>query len=139
VGNRQITKPARIAAWDTPRLLEVIDFFGSIPGGEIQMGVDELVKLTGIAETAFKRYTKWACRYGAIEITRRSVYGEGRKPNLYRSIIGLDEWMEVGEERVKLWRDSAPRIQVHRKLHGGHADRLSPVSYPVGGAWTEVR
>lgn len=139
---RSYKRKARGHPWDDARLLAVIDFFSSIPGGEIQIRTEQLSESTGIPISSLKRNVTWAERYGAIEKVSQYVFGEGRKPTLYRALIPLDEWVDneetghrgVGRIRQMEWEAKAKEVVVSTA-------KKKPADPPAGysGGWLDVR
>lgn len=141
---RSYKRKARGHPWDDERLVAVIDFFSSIPGGEIQIGIEQLCEATGIPISSLKRNLQWAVRYGAIEKVPQYKFGEGRKPTLYRSLIPVDEWVDndetgergVGRLRQMEWEASAKEVEVSLAKKKKPAD---PPATGYSGGWLDVR
>lgn len=113
MGKKPYQRRRRICEWDAERLLAVIEFVSAIPGGEIQVDIDKLRELTGIPMQSLKRHIGWAVEYGALEVEVEYQFGRGRAPNLYRSLISIEDWMAgEGERRVAAYRDRVPPVVV---------------------------
>lgn len=130
--------------WDSPRLLAVIDLFGSVPGGELQIEMEKLSEATGIPISSMKRHVDWAVEYGAITRQRQYAFGKGRLPNLYRSVVTLEQWLGtpeepgVGQKMYEAWVARSKPVKVSRHTVAPRGSTPAPAARP-SSVWAEVR
>lgn len=140
MGKRQMrphTRKARACEWDSPRLLEIIDWLEGVPGQAIQLPIPEIVEATGIPISSLKRHLQWAAKYGIITIEHHYHFGAGRTPNLYELQIDRETWDRKGEGIVRRWQENAERQPVNLRVSAEEMERLT--SSGPGTGWAAVR